>query len=145
MLLAAAMLLTGAVGDSGEHFRIDDGAIHALSGNGRDRVVAAESAVASALVSDDGSSVAWLSRDANNADTGSSVLNLRSLGRTRTISCEPFIRDYWFVEGARRIAIDCGGLHFVGRQILYDADTLKVLGSYDQAKTPASTRPDWAR
>lgn len=143
VMLASAVLLTAAADNGDERFRLDGGAIHSVAGNGRDRILLPQSAVANARVSGDGASVAWLARS-NGAQTANK-LKLRSHGHTRTISCEPIIRDFWFVEGARRIAIDCGGEHFAGREILYDAETLKELESFDQATLPESARPAWAR
>jgi hypothetical protein len=43
-----------------------------------------------------------------------------------------------------RIAIDCGGLHFAGREILYDVKTLKELDSFDQMTVPTNKRPTWS-
>lgn len=138
------LTLSSAVAFAGERFRVDDeGAILATSDAGE--VIVAESpTVVVARLSADAHSVAWLPRDAAQPDAETNALFMRRDGVTRTIRCEPVIRDFWFVDGARRIAIDCGGRHFAGREILYDTVTLKVLESFDQAKVPSSARPAWA-
>lgn len=139
------LMFISAAASAGERFRVDDeGAILTTSGAG-ELIVAESSTVVAVQVSGDAGSVAWLPRDAARPDAETDKLFLRSGGVTRTINCEPVIRDFWFVDGARRIAIDCGGRHFAGREILYDAVTLKVVDSFDQAEVPQSARPVWAR
>ena len=55
-----------------------------------------------------------------------------------------FIREFWFWKDGSRIAIDCGGSHFAGRELLYDSATLKQLDSFDQAVVPLGKRPEWS-
>lgn len=48
------------------------------------------------------------------------------------------------LEARDSIGIDCGGLHFAGREILYDTATLKQVDSVDEATVPVKERPDWS-
>lgn len=95
-----------------------------------------------------GDSAAWLVRRgaAGNAasDFGSDELAIYRNGKVRSITCQPFIREYWYWRQGSRIAIDCGGAHFAGREILYDIKTLKQLETVDQASTPTERRPAWS-
>jgi len=65
-------------------------------------------------------------------------------GKITSIKCSPFIRDYWFWKNGRQVAIDCGGRHFAGREILYDIENLKEISSFDQNKVLLEKRPDWS-
>lgn len=91
---------------------------------------------ANALRSPDGKTAVWQVKD--------DEVRLYRNGRTRSIKCGPFIREFWFWQDGARIAIDCGGSHFAGREILYDSATLKQLDSFDQAEVPLERRPEWS-
>lgn len=84
----------------------------------------------------------WMGQDEEEA-VGSELAVYRN-GTIRSIKCEPRIREYWFWMKGNRIAIDCGGSHFAGREILYDVDTLKVLARFEQADVPMEKRPRWS-
>lgn len=75
---------------------------------------------------------------------GSEELVIYRGGKINSIKCSPFIRDYWFWKDGRQVAIDCGGRHFAGREILYDAATLKEVSSFDQNDIPMEKRPNWS-
>jgi hypothetical protein len=63
----------------------------------------------------------------------------------KSIKCSLFIRDFWFWLNGNKIAIDCGGRHFAGWEILYDTKSLKKIASFDQNEVPSEKRPDWSR
>jgi hypothetical protein len=65
-------------------------------------------------------------------------------GKSASIKCDPFVRDYWFWERGAQVVVDCGGRHFAGLEMLYDTRTLKVLATLDQGKVPLENRPGWA-
>lgn len=95
-----------------------------------------------------GDSAAWLVRHGAAGDeaseAGSDELAIYRNGKVRSIKCQPFIREYWYWRQGSRIAIDCGGAHFAGREILYDSKTLKQLETFDQATVPTGQRPTWS-
>ena len=65
-------------------------------------------------------------------------------GVVRKIEGSPFVRDYWFVDGGRKIAVASGGLYFAGWESLYDAATLKLIDEFNQYTTPKESRPSWS-
>jgi hypothetical protein len=77
-------------------------------------------------------------------DAVGSELAVYRKGTVRSIKCEPLIREYRFWQKGNRIAIDCGGSHFAGREILFDVATLKTLASFEQADVPTEKRPRWS-
>lgn len=99
-------------------------------------------------LSPDGQSAAWLYMGEPPAQgeslPGSSELRVYRDGKTRAIRCEPLIRDFWYWKKGGRIGIDCGGSHFAGREVLYDAKSLKQLDSFVQADVPVEKRPEWS-
>lgn len=122
--------------------------VHVVTSAGLDLKLTASGQGSEVKLSPDGDSVAWLVRSsaAANEESGavSSELAIYHHGSVRTIECQPFIRDYWFWRKGRRMAIDCGGSHFAGREILYDVNTLRVIASFDQAVVPVGRRPTWS-
>jgi hypothetical protein len=128
---------------------VDDGGnVHVVTAAGKDLRVAQGARASNAQLAPDGDSVAWMVMAAapaqGESEAGSSEVRLYRNGKTRAIKCEPFIREFWFWKKGSRIAIDCGGSHFAGREILYDAKSLKKLESFDQADVPVEKRPDWS-
>jgi hypothetical protein len=111
------------------------GRVHLLTSAGKHLRLAGPAA--NAQLAPDGDSAAWIV-------PGAGELRLYRHGKTRAIKCEPVIRDFWFWKNGSRIAIDCGGSHFAGREILYDSATLKQLESFDQATVPTEKRPEWS-
>jgi hypothetical protein len=126
----------------------DNGNVHVVTAAGKDLRVAQGARASSAKLAPDGGSAAWMVMAAppaqGESEAGSSEIRLYRNGKSRAIKCEPFIRDFWFWKKGSRIAIDCGGSHFAGREILYDAKSLKRLESFDQADVPVEKRPDWS-
>jgi hypothetical protein len=96
----------------------------------------------------DNETVAWLALNTWKAEgdgrPGSEELVIYRNGKLASIKCTPFIRDYWFWQNGSQIAIDCGGRHFAGRELLYDTRTLRELASFDQAEVQLEKRPDWS-
>jgi len=74
---------------------------------------------------------------------GSAVFIYRD-GAVRKIEGTPFVRDYWFVDGGRKIAVASGGLYFAGWESLYDVATLKLIDEFNQYTTPIESRPSWS-
>jgi len=74
---------------------------------------------------------------------GSAVFIYRD-GAVRKIEGTPFVREHWFVDGGRKIAVASGGLYFAGWESLYDVATLKRLAEFNQSTTPATNRPYWS-
>lgn len=75
---------------------------------------------------------------------GSNELIVYRNRKLASIKCGPFIRDYWFWMNGAQVAIDCGGRHFAGQEILYDTRTLEEIARIDEGKVPLAERPDWS-
>lgn len=124
------------------------GNIRLVTAAGKSLSIANNGKASEPQVSPDGESAAWLYRGERPQEGeitwGSSELRIYRDGKTRTIRCLPFIREFWYWKKGSRIAIDCGGSHFAGREILYDAKSLKQLESFDQADVPVEKRPEWS-
>jgi len=101
-----------------------------------------------ASLSPDGKTAVWLVNNTLSSTEGkspsASELIFYRDGRIRSIRCEPFIRDYWFLRKGRNIVIDCGSLHFAGSEILYDIASGKEIERFDQATVPPEKRPQWS-
>lgn len=123
--------------------------IHIIFPDGRDKKITKNGRAARATLAPDKHSAAWLVLNSwiAEGDVGpsSSQLAIYRNSRLRYIKCEPFIRDYWFWMGGKQVAIDCGGRHFAGTLILYDANTLQNIDSIFQADVPEDKRPAWSR
>jgi len=74
---------------------------------------------------------------------GSAVFIYRD-GAVRKIEGTPFVREHWFVDGGRKIAVASGGLYFAGWESLYDVATLKLIDEFNQYTTPIESRPSWS-
>jgi len=74
---------------------------------------------------------------------GSAVFIYRD-GAVRKIEGTPFVREHWFVDGGRKIAVASGGLYFAGWESLYDVATLKLIDEFNQYTTPKESRPSWS-
>lgn len=122
--------------------------VHVLTSREKDLRVSTTGRANSAKLSPDGKTAAWLISSEKITEEivepNFSELVIYSNGRTRTIKCEPFIREYWYWMQGRNIAIDCGSLHFAGREILYDIKSLKEIDSFDQATVSVEKRPTWS-
>ena len=122
--------------------------VHLVTAEGSDRRLTATGHRAKPLLSADDEIVAWVVIHPwiapGDTQPGASELQVFRQGRTRSIKCEPFIRDFWFLQKGKKIAIDCGGSHFAGREILYDIYSLKEIESFSQATVPTEKRPSWS-
>lgn len=122
--------------------------VHVVTSTGKDIKVTTGGHRAQPALFSDGEAAAWLVLHKEDAteekDLGGSELEIYRLGQIRSIKCEPFIRDYWFYKKGSSIAIDCGGSHFAGREILYDVKTLKEVDRFDQSRIPPEKRPSWS-
>lgn len=122
--------------------------VHLVTQKGEHRQVTNKGNASLLKFAPDKETVAWLALNTWTAEgdgkPGSEELVIYRNGKTASIKCTPFIRDYWFWKNGSQIAIDCGGRHFAGRDILYDTKTLKELESFDQAEVPLERRPDWS-
>jgi uncharacterized membrane protein len=150
-LASALALAAGAQSQAAELQRayIDAGGnVHVVTAAGKDLLAAPGVRASNAKLAPDGDSAAWMVMGAAPAqgetEAGSSEVRVYRDGKSRIIKCEPFIRDFWYWKKGGRIAIDCGGSHFAGREILYDAKSLKQLESFEQADVPVEKRPDWS-
>ena len=99
-------------------------------------------------LSGDRRTAAWLVRETWELDgqrhvTADTLMAYRG-GRYRRIKCSPFIRSYWFWNGGKQLAIDCGGLHFAGTLSVYDFATDKLVDSFFQPDIPEAVRPAWS-
>jgi hypothetical protein len=122
--------------------------VHFVTKAGRHQQITNNGNASMLKLAPDSETVAWLVMNKWTADgddkPGSEELVIYRNGKTASIKCTPFIRDYWFWQNGDKVAIDCGGRRFAGREILYDARTLKEIESFDQAEVPLAKRPDWS-
>ena len=123
--------------------------VHVVAVGGRDIQVTTKGNAADLKTAPDNKTVAWLTMNdwvaEGDVKPGSEELVIYRNGKAFSINCTPFIRDYWFWQKGDRVAIDCGGRRFAGRDILYDVKTLKKIESVDQAGIPFHKRPAWSR
>jgi len=118
------------------------GDVHVVTRAGEDIKLTEKGRNYGPRLAEDRQTVAWHAHAFKNS---SSVLIYRN-GIIKTINGDPFIRDFWFVKKGRQIAVDNGGLHFAGVEILYDAATLKELDSVDGWNLPPDDKcPKWAQ
>lgn len=136
MVAALALSLQAKAGAFKQVYVDDAGVVHLVTAAGKDLRMAGKATGENAQLAVDGNSAAWQAAD--------NEIRLYRQGKTRSIRCDPFIREFWFWKNGSRIAIDCGGSHFAGREILYDSNTLKKLDSFDQAEVPTEKRPEWS-
>ncbi len=128
--------------------------VHIVDTDGQDAQVTTTGNILDVKKSTDGATVAWRVADAQGsapdgsdadfANRGSHQVVVYRGGKTGSIECMPFIRDYWFWKRGTRIGIDCGGMHFAGTEILYDSSTLKQIDSVDDVTVPMEKRPEWS-
>jgi hypothetical protein len=107
--------------------------------DGRTTMVTAKGGCERIVVARDRRTIAW----SRSTRKGSAVLIYRD-GVVRKIDGTPFVRDYWFVDGGRKIAVASGGLYFAGWESLYDVATLKLIDEFNQNTTPIESRPSWS-
>lgn len=121
---------------------------HVVTGKGQDRRITSKGNLSKLMLARDNETVAWLALNTWKAEgdilPGSEELVIYRGGKYSSIRCTPFIRDYWFWKNGSQIVIDCGGRHFAGREILYNAKTLEQIAAFDQSELPLEKRPDWS-
>jgi len=115
------------------------GNVTVVGTGGRQTVVTSQGGCERIEVAKDRRTVAWF----KSTKRGSAVFIYRD-GVVRKIEGDPFVRDFWFVDGGRWIGIETGGLHFAGWEALYDIATLKRLAEFNQSMTLRADRPYWA-
>lgn len=84
---------------------------------------------------------AWIHRDASGV--ADKVFVYRA-GQVQSISCGPATRAFWFVGVGGLLGVECGGLHFAGREALYSTANLQKLAEFDQAALAPQHRPGWS-
>ena len=92
-------------------------------------------------LSENKKAVAWIS----NPVKDESSLKFYCEGKIRTVQGGPFVRDFWFVDDGSKIAVDIGGLHFAGTEMLFDVATGQRLDEVRQREVPYDERPQWSR
>ena len=107
--------------------------------DGRVTMVTGKGGCEKLALAKDRRTVAW----SKSTRKGSAVFVYRN-GVVRKIEGTPFVRDYWFVDGGRKIAVASGGLYYAGWESLYDVATLKLVDEFNQNTTPAESRPWWS-
>jgi len=122
--------------------------VHVLTQLGERRQITQNGKASMLKLSPDNQTVTWLvlntwKAEGDEKPRGQELVIYRNK-KSASIKCTPFIRDYWFWQNGRQIAIDCGGRHFAGREILYDTNTLKELANFNQAELRLEKRPDWS-
>jgi hypothetical protein len=123
--------------------------VHVIDNTGRESILTNYPTAEEPKISPNGKTAIWgLSSATHTSKNPVAVQDSISVyrdGIVRSIKCEPQIRAYWFWQGGEKIAIDCGGQHFSGREILYDAGTLVQLDTFDQAEIAVEARPSWSQ
>ena len=145
-LILLALTLFGVAFGSDAHAQNIADAYIDLRGNvvvvgrdGRLTMVTAKGGCGQIVVAKDRRAVAW----SKSTRRGSAVFIYRD-GVVRKIEGSPFVRDYWFVDGGRKIAVAHGGLYFAGWESLYDVATWKLIDEFNQTTTPMESRPGWS-
>jgi hypothetical protein len=115
------------------------GNVVVVAKDGRPTTVTSMGGCERIVVAKDRRTVAW----SRSTRKGSAVFVYRE-GAVRKIEGNPFVRDYWFVDGGRKIAVASGGLYFAGWESLYDVATLKLIDEFNQNTTPMESRPWWS-
>lgn len=148
-VLLTTVIVHAAAGSLGEVYLDQKNNVHLITSMGMHQQLTTKGNAALLKLSPDNETVAWLVlntwKEEGDDIPGSEELAIYRKQRQTSIKCTPFIRDYWFPNGGKKIAIDCGGRRFAGREILYDIKTLKIIASFDQADVPLEKRPTCSR
>ena len=124
------------------------GNVHIITERGKHQRLTHEGNATSLKLAANNETVGWLVKNSwtlpGGKAAGSEELVVYQHGKAASIKCTPFIRDFWFWENGDQVAINCGGLHFAGREILYDTRSLREVASFDEADVPLSSRPNWS-
>ena len=107
--------------------------------DGRRTVITSQGGCERIAIAKDSRTVAW----SRSTRKGSAVFIYRD-GIVRKIEGSPFVRDYWFVDGGRKIGVASGGQYFAGWESLYEVASLKLIAEFNQNTTPAESRPSWS-
>lgn len=122
--------------------------VHVITASGQDVRISAERNATEAKLSPDRTTAVWLVKELVSGNYGLQLapfsMRLYRNGQIREIGCGLIIRRYWFVKRGTRLAIDCGGWHGAGREILYDLSTLQIVEEFDQFEVPTPDRPAWS-
>jgi hypothetical protein len=124
------------------------GNVHLITEKGKHQQLTHEGNATSLKLAANNETVGWLVKNSwrppGERTPGSEELVIHRHGKSASIKCTPFIRDYWFWQSGSQVAINCGGLHFAGREILYDTSSLREVASFDEADVPLASRPNWS-
>ena len=120
--------------------------VHATNRQGKDFLLTRSKDAYDVKISPNGKTVTWRKMTGHRLfKANGSEISIFHDGIVKSLKCEPKIRDYWFWKGGKKIAIDCGGDHFAGREMLYDVKTLITEEIFDQAEIPPENRPNWSQ
>jgi hypothetical protein len=149
VFLATSILMTSAYPETLKKVYLDSNRnVHIVNDHEVDTQITNKGNASTLKLAPDRETVAWLVMNTWIAEgddgPGSEELMLYRDGKFSSLKCTPFIRDYWFWMNGDQIAIDCGARHFAGRETLYDTRTMRELSSFDEAKVPLESRPDWS-
>ena len=145
LILAALITVAPAFASEAREQSIADayinqrGNVAVVGKDGRQIVITSRGGCEQIVVAQDRRTIAW----SRSTRKGSAVFVYRD-GIVRKIEGSPFIRDYWFVDGGRKIAVASGGLYFAGWESLYDVATLRLIDEFNQNTTPIESRPSWS-
>jgi predicted secreted hydrolase len=117
------------------------GSVHVVTEDRRDSKIAWSGRSYQVRLSANKKVVAWIS--AHSKDRSS--LKVYYGGKIQTIRGGPFVRDFWFVDDGAKIAVDIGGMHFAGTELLYDVATSRQLDEVNQWGVPLEKRPQWSQ
>lgn len=123
--------------------------VHVVNTLGNDLQITKTGGATSLKIATNNEIAAWLVINKwiaeGDSEPQSEELKIYQNREIKSIKCSLFIRDFWFWLNGKKIAIDCGGRHFAGWEILYDTKSLKKIASFDQNEVPSEKRPDWSR
>ena len=148
LFLFSAALNSYAAEDALKKIYVDNkNNVHVIFEDGKKKKLTSDGRVSGVKLAPDRKTVMWLIPNTwiaeGDVTPGGSGLAVYHAGKLQSIKCEPFIRDYWFWMDGKQIAIDCGGRHFAGTLILYDAASLRKIESLLQSDVTEEKRPAW--
>ena len=118
-----------------------DQRVHVVGTDGRDVVVSGRRGI-DLIVAPDRNAVAWLAVTSR-GQTRSADLRVYRGGHTARIACGREIADFAFMDGGRRLVVQCPSPDGAQRHALYDTATLAVVDEFSTNHLPARPRPDW--
>jgi len=146
LLFVATLAVPASAGTWSRIFLDQTGNVLLVQANGKEVRVSKNGKALNPRLASDGETAAWLvggkGGDGQQAADVNELMVYRH-GRIRKIQCAPLIRDFWFWRDGTYVALDCGGRHFAGRNVLYDLKTFRQVDSVDQASVPVDQRPEW--